>query len=106
MFDAVRWAGLAVGLLVAGLVYVDASRQGLDRALPVAVVVGTIAAGGFVAPASLYELVYRGVESGQAVARPPRTLFGGMAVTGLLVATAAVLLYGLASRLRNHSEGR
>lgn len=99
MFAAVRWAGLGVGVLAAALVYADARRHGISRRLPVALGVGVVAAGGFVAPALLYETVYRGYP-GLSTARAPLSLFAGMVLTGLAVAAGAVLTYGLAARLR------
>lgn len=99
MFAAVRWAGLVVGVVAAALVYADAGRRGVARRRSLAVAVGAIAAGGFLAPSLLYETVYRGYP-GLSVVRAPRALYAGMLATGLAVAAGAILVYGLAARLR------
>jgi hypothetical protein len=96
MLGALQVAGVVVGVAVASVVYVDASRQGFERARSLAAGVGVVSAAGFLAPALLFERVYAHPD---AAGSAPLQVVGGAAATGVVATLAAVMVYGLASRL-------
>jgi drug/metabolite transporter (DMT)-like permease len=88
--------GVAVSLLVAVGVYVDARRSGFERARSLALGTGGVAALGFLAPAVLFGSVYAHPD---AAGSAPLHVTVGVAGTGVVITLAVLLTYGLASRM-------
>jgi|GEM_PF-5163146 len=102
MVGLVQGAGVVVAVAAALIVYVDASRQGFERALGLAVGVGVCSAVGFLLPSYLFASAFAGLDQ----VPPARTVALGTVATGAVVTAAALFLYGLASRMpRPETEG-
>lgn len=95
--------GFLVGPLVAGLVYVDASRRDLRRPTPLlsAGIAGVTSLGGFLLPSPFDEAPYRAYfvafESAPVVTSPAEVLLVHVSVGGAISA-GALLCYGFGSR--------
>lgn len=100
MFRPHVLAGVAVSLVVAAAVYLDARHRGFQRARSLALGVGGLSALGFLAPAVLYGSVYAHPDSGAA----PLHVVVGVAGTGVVVTLATLLTYGLASRMPEQTD--
>jgi hypothetical protein len=92
-----------VPFLAAGLVYADARRRGVGRRFLWSVAVGAVSAAGFIGALAFDGPLFRASAAftgGPPVVGSPRGLLAGLAAVGLAVTAAAVLAYGVGSRLR------